>query len=133
MVDMLIHNGADPTIRAPLGETALYIAASRNYVHGFVKKTSAPVFPCANAMTACARVSVYVCVDEYGCVCHCPHCCLRIVPSLSITALMSVESIDEKVFQYGREALGDSPLHVAVQKGFLEVRLQSPFLSATEF
>merc|ERR1711937_263247 len=34
MVDMLLHNGADTNIRAPFGESALYIAASRNYVHG---------------------------------------------------------------------------------------------------
>ena len=51
MVDMLLHNGADPTIRAPFGETALYIAASRNYVHWFVKRTSAPVFAFVIAMT----------------------------------------------------------------------------------
>ena len=63
MVDMLLHNGADPTIRAPLGETALYIAASRNYVHAFVKKTSAPVFPFATALTACARVRVWMSMD----------------------------------------------------------------------
>ena len=47
--------------------------------------------------------------------------------------LMALDSTDEKMLQCGRDAYGDSPLHVAVEKGFLEVRLQPPFLSATEF
>ena len=46
MVDMLIHNGADTNIRAPFGESALYIAASRNYVHGFAEKCLALRLAC---------------------------------------------------------------------------------------